>query len=89
MLATDAKLDAGQVLAATLCGQFDQLAHAHRHAETLDLAHRPVRYFTSAPHQDRCPRHRVEDPDPHPVAHGLSQPAGIRVALDRIPRLVI
>ena len=56
------------------------LAHvgpAHRHAETLDVAHRPVRYLAPAAHQDRSPRHRIEDPDPCPMADRLRLSAGI------------
>src|SRR3546814_8566036 len=48
---------------------------ALRHAETLNMAHRPVRYLAPAPHQDRCPCRRNEDLDPCPMAHRLSQPA--------------
>ena len=43
-----------------------------REVETIRLAHRPVRHLAPAPHQDRRPRHRVEDLDPRPVANGMS-----------------
>gem|GEM_PF-7100198 len=37
---------------------------ARRDAQALALQRRPVRHPASAPHQDRRPRRRIEDPDP-------------------------
>jgi hypothetical protein len=48
------------------------LAHvglAHINAETFDVAHRPVRYVASAPHQNCRARHRNENDDPGSLAH--------------------
>ena len=38
------------------------------HAETFDVARRPVRHLAPAPHQDRRPRRRNEDDDPRALA---------------------
>lgn len=47
---------------------------AHGHAEAINMAPRPVRHLAPAPHQNRSPRRRNEDLDPHPLANGLSEP---------------
>jgi hypothetical protein len=57
-------------------------------AQAFNLAHRSVRYFTPAPHQGRCPRHRVEDHDPYPMAHRLSRPENLPPRPRSVPRLI-
>lgn len=49
---------------------------AHRHAKAVKLAGRAVRHLAPAPapHQNRCPRGRVENSDPASDAHGPPVP---------------